>query len=303
MSRPVGVTASAVVAILGSIFTLVFASLAVASLFIETTQPQPPNNTSFVLMGSLMFVAFACLGFWTAVGLFRLDPWARTSILVFAGLLAAGSAFTLLMIMILPLPANMSAVTGHTIRRVMIGVLGIPMLIAIWWLIQFNRQSTKAAFASSIAGPASVRPLSVTIIAFGCILGGVSFLFAILARVPAYLFGMSFNTWIAGVIYAIFAALSMFIGKGLLELREEARILAIGWCGFWLVHGSLVTLVPPLRQRMLELQLATLAKENTPMPFDPGLLTNLSFAFTVILAAGAIWFLIRNRAAFVGMET
>jgi hypothetical protein len=302
MSRPVGVTASAVVAILGSIFTLVFASLAVASLFIETTQPQPPNNTSFVLMGSLMFVAFACLGFWTAVGLFRLDPWARTSILVFAGFLAAGSAFTLLMIMILPLPANMSAVTGHTIRRVMIGVLGIPMLIAIWWLIQFNRQSTKAAFASSIAGPASVRPLSVTIIAFGCILGGVSFLFAILARVPAYLFGMSFNTWIAGVIYAIFAALSMFIGKGLLELREEARILAIGWCGFWLVHGSLVTLVPPLRQRMLELQLATLAKENTPMPFDPGLLTNLSFAFTVILAAGAIWFLIRNRAAFVGME-
>jgi hypothetical protein len=303
MSRPVGVTASAVVAILGSIFTLVFASLAVASLFIETTQPQPPNNTSFVLMGSLMFVAFACLGFWTAVGLFRLDPWARTSILVFAGFLAAGSAFTLLMIMILPLPANMSAVTGHTIRRVMIGVLGIPMLIAIWWLIQFNRQSTKAAFASSIAGPASVRPLSITIIAFGCILGGVSFLFAILARVPAYLFGMSFNTWIAGVIYAIFAALSMFIGKGLLELREEARILAIGWCGFWLVHGSLVTLVPPLRQRMLELQLATLAKENTPMPFDPGLLTNLSFAFTVILAAGAIWFLIRNRAAFVGMET
>jgi hypothetical protein len=303
MSRPVGVTASAVVAILGSIFTLVFASLAVASLFIETTQPQPPNNTSFVLMGSLMFVAFACLGFWTAVGLFRLDPWARTSILVFAGFLAAGSAFTLLMIMILPLPANMSAVTGHTIRRVMIGVLGIPMLIAIWWLIQFNRQSTKAAFASSIAGPASVRPLSITIIAFGCILGGVSFLFAILARVPAYLFGMSFNTWIAGVIYAIFAALSMFIGKGLLELREETRILAIGWCGFWLVHGSLVTLVPPLRQRMLELQLATLAKENTPMPFDPGLLTNLSFAFTVILAAGAIWFLIRNRAAFVGMET
>jgi hypothetical protein len=302
MSRPVGVTASAVVAILGSIFTLVFASLAVASLFIETTQPQPPNNTSFVLMGSLMFVGFACLGFWTAVGLFRLHPWARTSILVFAGFLAAGSAFILLMIMVLPLPANMSAVTGHTVRRVMIGVLGIPLLIAIWWLIQFNTQSTKAAFASATAGPASARPLSITIIAFALIFGGVSFVFAILSRMPAYLFGMSLNGWIAGVIYAVFAALSMFIGKGLLELREEARILAIGWCGFWLVHGSLVTLVPPLRQRMLELQLAMVAKEKTPMPFDPGLLTNLSFAFTVILAAGAIWFLIRNRAAFVGTE-
>ena len=302
MNRPVGVTASAIVAILGSIFTLVFAALAVASLFMETTQPQAPNNTSFVLMGALMFVAFACLGFWTSAGLLRLRPWARTSILVFAGFLAAGSAFILLMTMVLPLPTDTSAVSAHTVRRVLAGVLGIPLVIGIWWLIQFNTQSTKAAFASSIAGPASARPLSITIIAFALVFAGVSFLFAILGRVPAYLFGMSFTGWIAGVIYAVFAAVSMFVGKGLLDLREEARILAIGWCGFWLVHASLVTLVPPLRQRMIELQLATLAKEKTPMLFDPGLLTNLSFVFTVILAAAAIWLLIRNRAAFVGAE-
>jgi len=302
MSRPVGVTASAVVAILGSIFTVVFAALAVASLFIQTPQPRPPNTALFVVMSALMFVAFACIGFWTSIGLFRLRPWARTAILVFAGFLAAGSLFTLLITMVVPMPPDMGAGTQNTVRRMMAGMFGIPLVISIWWLIQFNTQSTKAAFASSIAGPASARPVSITIIAVALIFGGVSCLFAILARAPSFLFGVSFSGWTAGVIYAIFAAVSMFIGKGLLDLREEARILAIGWCGFWLVHLSLVTLVPPLRQRMLELQRAMLETQKTPTPFDLGMLANVSFAVTVIMVAAAIWFLIRNRTAFVGAE-
>jgi len=302
MSRPVGVTASAVVAILGSIFTLVFSALAVGSLFMETTQPQPPNSAPFVVAGALIFVVFACIGFWTSVGLFRLRPWARSAILVFAAFLAAGSILTLLMTMAVPMPADMSPATAHSVRRGMAVIFGIPFLIAIWWLIQFNTQSTKAAFASSIAGPASATPMSITIIALAFILGGLSCLFAILSRVPAFLFGASFNGWTAGVIYAVFAAVSLFIGKGLLDLREEARILAIGWCGFWLVHGSLVTLVPPLRQRMFELQRAMLQNQKPPTPFDLGLLANVSFALTVIMIAAAIWFLIRNRVAFVGTE-
>ena len=298
MSRPVSVTASAVVAILGSIFTLVLAAFAVASLFIQTTQPQPPNSAPFVMAGALMFVAFACVGFWTSVGLFRLRPWARTAILVFAGFLAAGSILSLLMMMAVPMPPDMSADSERAVRWGMAGIFGIPLLIAIWWLIQFNKQSTKAAFASSIAGPASPRPMSITIIAWVCISGGVSCLFAILARAPAVLFAASFNGWTAGVIYALLAAVSLFIGKGLLDLREEARVLAIGWFGFWLVHGSLVTLVPSLRERMFELQRAMVQNQKTHLPFDQGMMMNVSFAFTVIMVAAAIWFLTRNRAAF-----
>lgn len=302
MSRPVGVTASAVVAVVGSILTLVFATLAVASLFIETTQPQPPNAASFVVAGALMSVAFACIGFWTSLGLFRLRPWARTATLVFAGFLAAGSIFLLLITMAVPMPPDMDAGTQHTIRGLTAAMFGIPFVIAVWWLIQFNTQSTKAAFASSIAGPAPARPMSITIIAVACIFGGVSCLFAILARAPAFLFGASFNGWTAGVIYAVFAAVSLFIGKGLLDLREETRILAIGWSAFWLVHGSLVTLVPSLRQRMFELQRAMVPNQKTPTPFDEGTLMNVSFAVSVMVIAIAIWLLIRNRAAFVGTE-
>jgi hypothetical protein len=189
MSRPVGVTASAIVAILGSIFVLLLAALSVASLFIATAQPQPPNSPQFVMAGAAMFTALAVFGIWTSVGIFRLRSWARTSILVFAGFLAAGSIFGLLGTMAMPTPPAMTAGTEQIFRRVIVVMFGLPFAVAVWWLVQFNTQSTKAAFASPIAEAPSSRPLSITIIAWASIFGGASCVFAILARVPAFLFG------------------------------------------------------------------------------------------------------------------
>jgi hypothetical protein len=303
MSRPVGVTASAIVAILGSILALVFAGMGIASLFIETTRPQPPNSAQLVIAGTMIIVAFAGIGIWTSVGLFRLRSWARTSILVFAGFLAAGSVFSLLITMAIPKSPTYSADTEHVVRLGMAAMFGIPLAIAVWWLIQFNTPSTKAAFASPIAGPASPRPLSITVIAWASIVGVAPCLFAILTRTPAFLFGAIFNGWIAGVIYAVFAAISLYIGKGLLDLRERARVLAIGWFGFSVVHMSIVTLVPSLRQRMFELQRGLEQNQPNPIPFDQGMMTNVILAFAAIVAATAIWFLIRNRAAFVRAES
>jgi hypothetical protein len=289
MSRPVGVTASAIVGILGSIFVVLLAVLSVASLFVETAQPHPPNSAQSVIAGAVMFAAFAGIGIWTSVGLFRLRPWARTSILVFAGFLAAGSILSLLMTMAVPMPPAMTAGTEQLFRRVIAVMVGLPLAIAVWWLIQFNTRSTKAAFASPIAEPASPRPMSITVIAWASIVGGATCLAPILTHTPAFLFGAIFNGWIAGVFYAVFAALSMYIGKGLLDLRERARVLAIGWFGFSFVHLSFITLVPPVRQRMLELQRTFEQNQQTPIPFDQGMLMNVIFAFSAIVAASAIW--------------
>jgi len=304
MSRPAGVTASAIVAILGSIVALLFAVLSIASLLIVTTQPKPPNTAQFVVAGAVMFAAFAGIGIWTSVGLFRLRPWSRTSIMVFAGLLAAISIFSLIITMAVPMPPDvLSAGTKPYFRRSMAVTFGIPLAIALWWLIQFNTQSTKAAFASPVAQSASARPLSIKIIAWANILGGASGVYGILARMPAFLFGVIFTGWIAVVFYVLFGALSAYIGKGLLDLRERARVLAIGWFGFSIVHMTLVTLVPSWRHRMLEFQLTLVQNQEKPVAFDPGKLIDLSFAFGAIVAGTAIWFLIRNRAAFVRTET
>ena len=302
MSRPLGVTASAVVAILGSVFALVFAASAVASIFTQTAQPPPPGSASIVLAGAVMFAALAAIGIWTSVGLFRLRSWARTSILVFSGFTAAGTLFCLILTMAIPVPASFTPGTEYIFRLIMAGTFGIPLIVAVWWLIQFNTQSTKAAFASAVSEVPSSRPLSITIIAWTSLVGGASCIFGILTRMPAFLFGATFNGWTAGVIYAVFGALSLFIGKGLLELREEARILAIGWFGFSFVHAGLVTLVPALRHRLLESQATLAQNQPNPIPFDQGAMMNWIFVFAGVVAATAIWFLIRNRAAFVGTE-
>jgi hypothetical protein len=302
MSRPVGVTASAIVAILGSILALLFAAGAVASLFIETTQPQPPNSAQLVIAGVAMISALAGIGIWTSIGLFRLRSWARTSTLVFAGFLAAGCIFSLPLTMAMPTSPTYSASTDYVVRRVMAAMFGIPLVIAVWWLFQFNTQSTKAAFASPIAEPVPPRPLSISVIAWSCIFGGATCLVPLLTRTPAFLFGMIFNGFRAGVIFAFFGALSLYIGKGLLDLRERARILAIAWFGLAFFHGSLVTLVPSMRQRMLELQRTLEPNQPNPMPFE-GMVMYLVLAIGAIVAGTAIWFLVRNRAAFALAET
>ena len=303
MSRPVGVTASAIVAILGSILALLFTALAIASLFIAPPQSQQANSAQSVIASAAMLAVLALIGMWTSVGLFRLRAWARTSILVFAGFLAACSIFTLVVMMIVPMPPNTTVGTEHTFRRTMAVVFGIPLAIAVWWLVQFNRQSTKAAFASSIADPASARPMSISVIAWMNIVGGASCLLPVVTGTPAFLFGVVFNGWIARVIYAVFAALTLYIGKGLLDLREEVRLLAIGWFAFTLVHLSLITLVPPLRQRMLDLQRTLVQNQPNPIAFDPGTLMNVMLVVAAIVAAGSIFFLIRNRAAFARAES
>jgi hypothetical protein len=299
MSKPVGVTASAIVAIIGSILALLLAVLSPASLFIETAKPQPPNSAQHVIAGAAMFAALAGIGIWTSVGLFRLRSWARISILVFAGLLAAGSILSLLMTMAVPMPSNTTAGTQHTFRLVIAVMFGIPLAIAVWWLIQFNTQSTKAAFASPIPEAAPLRPLSITVIGWWIIVGSVSCLFLILARMPVFLFGAIFNGWTAGVIYLLLGALSVYIGKGLLDLREQVRILAIAWFAFSFVQLSLVTLVPSLRQRMLAMQRGFEQNQPNPIQFDQGMMMNVILAFVGILVAIAIWFLMRDRAAFV----
>ena len=303
MRRPVGVTVSAIVAILGSVLALVFAAGATVALFMPTTRPQPANATSGVIFGALTLAVLAGIGIWTSVGLFRLRPWARTSILVFAAFLVVGSVFGLVGTMLAPLPPDTSVDTRNALHIGMALMFGIPFLIAVWWLIQFNTQSTKAAFVSQGAETESSRPLSVTIIAGMTIFGGASCVLAILTRQPLFLFGAVFHGWIAGVVYAIYGALSLFIGKGLLDLREEARILGIGWYGFSFLHSAAIALLPALRQRMFEFQSTLAQNEQEAAVIANSMLPNVVFALAAIVSGVVIWFLIRDRAAFGRAES
>lgn len=299
MSRPVGVTASAVVAILGSMIALLFAVLLVTTPTITIGQPPPPYAAQIGIVAAAIAAALAGLGIWTAVDLFRLRSWARMSILIFAGFLGAWAALALIVTMVIPMPPEITAGTRQGFRVIAAVMFGIPLGIAVWWLIQFNTQSTKAAFASPVIGPASPRPLSISILGWTGIVGGVGCLLWIPIRLPAFLFGATFTGWTAGVIYGLFGALSFYIGKGLLDLRETRRRLAIGWLLFGFVHTCVITLVPSVRQRMFEMQRTINPNQTNPLPLNQGVMTFVTIGFSTILTAAAIYFLIRNRAAFV----
>jgi hypothetical protein len=293
MGKPLGVTASAIVAILGSTIFMAFGALLVVAMFLETPK-SPPVSVPFGLAVAAMYIIVASVGIWTSIGLFRLRPWARTAMIVFAAFLGVIGIVGFIGTIAGPMPAG----SGQGFRSGLAVLFAIPLAISVWWLIQFNSPATKAAFTSPAGDRGSARPPSITIIAWMIIATGLSCVFAILADAPLFLLGATLTGSIAAISYAVFGAVSFFIAKGLLELREEARILGIGWNGLTSAHAALITLVPPLRERLLEMQRAMTPPNADPVSLDVIKLVNLSFGVSAVLGALAIWFLIRNRDVF-----
>jgi hypothetical protein len=185
------------------------------------------------------------------------------------------------------------------VRPTMYVMFGIPVAIAVWWLIQFNTRNTRAAFETASPTTMSRRPLSISVIGWMSVVGGASCLFPILARTPAFLAGATLTGWSAGIAYAFFGALSLYIGWGLLDLRERARKLAIAWFALSFVHMAVVTLVPTLRRRMLDAQVSIQQQSQTqPLPFDMASFAYLMLAVLTLISVLAIAFLIRRRSAF-----
>ena len=301
MTRPAGVTASAIVATLGSALALLMASAAVASLFMPRPQPQPPNSTQAVIMGATLFAVLAGVGIWTSVGLFRMRSWARTSILIIACFIAGTCLVALVATTAVPLPATISSDTRQFFRWTMAFTFGVPIVVSAWWLVQFNTAFTRAAFAARADNAPSPRPVAITVIAVSMFVSSATCVVPLLMRAPGFVLGAVINGWLASIFYAALAALAFYIGKGLLELRERARLLAMGWFIVWFLHSWLISAVPFLRRR-LELQTPLPRNPETVMPFDPSLILNASLVAIALTTAAAIWFLSRDRDAFVRAE-
>jgi hypothetical protein len=300
MNRPFAVTASAVVAMIGSVFALLVAVMMAIIPFMDLPQSQTPTPASATITGAVFIAAFGVLGIVTSIGLFRLRPWARTSILVFAGSTAITCLLVLAVVSLapLPLPPETDPTVARGVRPLLVAMFAIPLGVSIWWLIQFNAPSTKAAFLSETTETTLARPLSITVLAWLSIIGGASCLLPIAMRMPAFVAGLTFTGWAAGITYALFGAVSLYIGRGLLDLRERARIAAIGWFLFGLVHATVMTLVPSMRARMLAAQRSMAPNPGESPPFNGAAFTTATLVVAALFAVAAIWFLVRHRSAF-----
>ena len=250
--RWIGIRASAVLAALGSLATLLMAGMMAWGMFhakppAEMAMPPVTLKVIGVAMG-VLFAGLGVWGIWTAAGIFRRRAWARISILVFAALLVFMGASALLAILVMPFPSppgvSVSAPAMEHVRWAIAASYGALAVIGAWWLVLFNTRSTKQYFAEREPARESARPLSLGIIGWYLLVCAAGTALAAVLHMPTMLFGLIVTGWSAVAVYTALIAIDIYLGAGLLRLHERARLWSIVYfCA--VAANSVVSLARP----------------------------------------------------------
>lgn len=143
--RPSRITIAAIIAAIGSglaistgIFTLLAGGAALGG----------SASRVLLIVFPLLLLAAGGWGLATARGLLRLEPWARTSILIFSVLLAfLGSLGTFFILSTtIPTPPGIAPQEFEEIRKIVTVVYFLFLALGVWWLLEFNTPNMKATF-------------------------------------------------------------------------------------------------------------------------------------------------------------
>jgi hypothetical protein len=278
--RSAAVTAAGVVAIIGSVLTALGVLLGLFGLFIAPALPNAPQSPlplrTLTMSMMFVFLGVAIGGVFTGVGLLRLKDWARISVLVWAGITAPISMLSLVAFAFLQFPSSPNAPANFTVFFHIFAaiVYGVPLGIAIWWLIFFTRKSIAAQFrdigagqdATSPPGTSSERlapsrttvPLPTVVLGWFFLLSAFSIGFVFLMRIPAVVFGFAIRGPAGTAFYVLWCLLLGLAGVGLLRRNRWSYSLAIGLHIFGLASGAATVLNPSYETLMKE----TLASLN-----------------------------------------
>lgn len=259
------IIAAGVAGILASLFAILIAVAAIAGMSMlpqASGSPEiPPNVKSMAVVMMLLFAGLAGFGIFTSVGVLHLKNWARISMLVWGGVMAALSTLVLFFVALVPLPEGSPAspISVPTLRLVLIVMYGTPLLIGVWWLVLFSQPSIKAQFLAAplaggqLAAPPRPRcPLPLAILAgFSIFSAGFSLLLPF-TNIPtnAILFGHLFHRPLGLVLFFLSAGIFLVGAIGLLRLKRWSYPLMLGQYFFWMASGT-VTLVSPSYDRNL----------------------------------------------------
>jgi len=283
MKRSAGVTVIAVLSLIGSGLTLLFAILmaALAALIpVPTTGevPLPPAFFRGILAGvSLMYGLLAVWGIASGVGLLKLKNWARISTIVFSLLLLIVGTFSALGVLLIPAFSAQNAPPNPSVMIAIWLCMGAFWLaqagIGLWWLVFLNRVTVKQQFlrASLAVGPppmssvqtmesgpvppmpleqlAPQRPISLTVIAWILIVGCLFIPLNGLLHTPTFLLTKIVTGRAAAIYFLVVGAFHLYVGVGLLRLKILARRVGVGYFAFTLVNGGVFYLAPGMRAR------------------------------------------------------
>ena len=306
MQRSTGVTLTAIASALGAALALLFVAVSLTAFRAATTAATLPPGANPALLQFAQFASitmFAIIGLWAAItsfGLFKLKPWARWCVLVYAGLLMFVSIPGALFAWFIPLPPtpNVDESTMRGVRWGITGVYSAFSLASAGLLYYFNRASVRAEFDGGSAGQSGKRPLSITLIAAYFILVGLTSIVYIFVPIPAAFLGMLVEGWGAHLFYLATAAGYLWIGAGLLRLQPAIRIAAIALIAFAIVNGGIVLLIPGFAERMLAASSWFSGSMPVNNPFSSTPFTIAALSFGALITGAVIWLLVRNRPAF-----
>jgi hypothetical protein len=280
VQRSASVMASGIIAILGSLVTAMGILIGVIGLFLSSRYPSPmdamPELRIVTMAVMAFFFAVTIWGAFSGVGLIRLRNWARVSVLVWSGITAPFCVLTIVFVAILPMPPS----PNQAFMRMLVPLFavlfyGIPLAVAVWWLILFTRPKIVAQFKPAMAAgglgdpfgaipltvaadgssaypayavpaplPGPTIPLPVIVLSCFFLLSALSVFFIFFMHVPAMVFGRAFTGLTGSVVYVTWCLLYAIAGIGMLRRVSWAYSLAIAVQILGIVSGVVTVLSP-----------------------------------------------------------
>jgi len=307
------IIAAGVVGILASLIAILIAVATVAGMGMlpqPSGSPEiPPNVKSMAVAMMVVFAGLAVFGIFTGVGVLHLKNWARISMLIWGGVMAAFCSLALLFATFVPLPGGPAASPMGVpfLRLVLIVMYGTPLLIGVWWLVLFNQPAIKAQFLAvppadgQLATPPRPRcPLPLAILAgFSIFSAGFSLLLPF-TNFPTnvILFGHLFHRPLGLVLFFLSAGIFLLGAIGLLRLKRWSYTLMLAQYFFWMVSGT-VTLVSPNYDRNLHEIMSQMSLPEGPMGQAAFAQTRVFGALALIPGVLLIWLLLYYHTRFI----
>ncbi|HEV2314451.1 MAG TPA: hypothetical protein VGR94_04025 [Candidatus Acidoferrales bacterium] len=333
MKRSGDVTAAAIVLFFGSALMILMAVVMIVGAAV-TPLPSEQRAMQFVL--PIFYALLAAWGIATGVGVLQLRPWARISIIVMSSTAVFFAVCGALGVMMVPLllQQDPNIPAGATRIVVFIGliVLGVPLAIAIWWLILFTRRRVQLefathgataisspplgatiapepapAFATAFAAASSAPdiPISIRVIAIIILVTAPVALFslplAIRAHLPTILLGIWMTGWTAPAYLVISVVIQIVLPIAVLRRRLRALDGLIAYLLFATLN-ALLFFVSSSRNAFFD---AITRAESTTSGMDPEMMGRfmkmampIVMGFSVLLFALALYFLFTRRQAY-----
>jgi hypothetical protein len=316
MQRSIGVTISAVVVFAGC---AVFLLLAVLIAF--TTQMAPaalavPFMKGVLIAEIVVDLAFVGWGVSAGIGLIRLEPWARTSMLVFSAIMAFFCAVPMIVFPFISIPQPAAAPPNlvHVVRVFVESFYAVFLALAAFWIYFFNRKSVKEQFARAASVHAaematqtgvlpetgSKRPVPILVLGIFLIVSGACAPFVLMLHTPVLLFGSVIVGTTAKVALIVLSVLNLLAGVGLVKMRAWGWALALFLQAVNLVNVACFLLIPNAAEKLQDAMGQMYGQMGLEMPtgFLSENLMRVGYGCGLLLAVGIVWVLMAYRKAF-----